>query len=104
MATCKKKEHKPDTMVSNNRVIKRGNSSQHFEGRSKELKGFVFDKDPRSADRFEIVKDKCSRFYGATFKHGNKVKNSIKLMCPPVIDCPEDPGDQADALSRALFA
>eukprot|EP00957_Ditylum_brightwellii_P173760 13229078-Ditylum_brightwellii.AAC.1 len=74
-----------------------------FQGRNDDLKGFIFDTDPRNADRFPIVQEELARYVGANYKHGDLIAKAIRTLEAPAIDRPEDPGKNPDYYTKKLF-
>ena len=52
-------------------------SNIKFDGRSEELKGYVFDTDPRNVDRYIICQEEIARHVGASFDHGDLIASTI---------------------------
>eukprot|EP00957_Ditylum_brightwellii_P035770 2712191-Ditylum_brightwellii.AAC.1 len=50
-----------------------GAGGTKFKERSEDLKGFIFDTDPRNADRFVSVQEEFARHVGASVKHGDLI-------------------------------
>eukprot|EP00957_Ditylum_brightwellii_P105002 8003007-Ditylum_brightwellii.AAC.1 len=67
-----------------------------FEGCSEDLKGFIFETDPRNTDRFVIVQEGFARHVGASFEHGDMISEAIRTLKSPQLERPEDPGEDLD--------
>eukprot|EP00957_Ditylum_brightwellii_P171666 13069294-Ditylum_brightwellii.AAC.1 len=66
-------ETKTKTDQSGSEKKRYTSSTVKFEGRCDDLKGYVFDTDPRNADKFTIVQEELARHFGASFEHSDLI-------------------------------
>jgi hypothetical protein len=63
-----------------------------FEGKCKELKGFVFNcSDSRQADVFRKTTKEIAGYRGRTFRYGDDIRKLIESMTAQVLSMPDDP-------------
>eukprot|EP00957_Ditylum_brightwellii_P158811 12087883-Ditylum_brightwellii.AAC.1 len=63
-----------------------------FEGRIKELKGYMFDTDPRNVNCYIICKEEIARNVRASYDHGDLIASVIRNFKTSKLERPKDPG------------
>eukprot|EP00957_Ditylum_brightwellii_P210936 15365573-Ditylum_brightwellii.AAC.1 len=99
----KTEDNKAKTDASSSKKKRYTSSTTKFQGRCEEFKDYVFDTDPRNADKFTIVQEELARYIGANFEHGDLISQAVRKLEAPKLERPEDPGKDTDTVAEAIF-